>query len=392
MRLTSRDLRLPLAEEEMIPQAGEYDRTGAYPQPIFAKAWELGLCNTHIPLEYGGPGLGALEGVLIAEELAYACSGMMTAMEANGLACSPVILAGTDAQKREYLGRLTSQPLQAAYCVTEPGAGSDVAGIKTKCEKVGDEYVLNGSKMWITNGSVANWYFLLARNAEAPPGTSTGQAFTAFIVDRDTPGITVGRKEINMGQRCSDTRGITFEDVRVPARNVLGAHGKGFSVAMRAFDQTRPPVAAGAVGLARRCLEEALKYATARKTFGKAIIEHQGVSFLLADMATSVEAARLLTYKAAWIADRADEAMARGGQGVRNTMAASMAKLFASEAANKCAADAVQVFGGAGFNSEYPVEKLYRDARIYTIYEGTSQVQKMIIGREIAGDASKINP
>lgn len=376
----------------MAPAAGEYDRSGAYPQPIFRAAWEVGLCNTHVPEEYGGPGLGALEGVLIAEELAWACSGMMTAMEANGLAAAPVILAGNHEQKREYLGRLTAAPVQAAYCVTEPGAGSDVAGIKTKCRKVGDEYIINGSKMWITNGSVANWYFLLARNAEAEAGTPAGQAFTAFVLDKESAGITVGRKEVNMGQRCSDTRGITFEEVRVPARNVLGGHGKGFSVAMRAFDGTRPPVAAGAVGLARRCLDEALSYAAARRTFGKAIMEHQGVSFLLADMATSIEAARLLTYKAAWMADRGEEQVAAGGAPIRNTMYASMAKLFASEAANKAAADAVQVFGGAGFNSEYPVEKLYRDARIYTIYEGTSQVQKMIIGREIGSDRSKVTP
>jgi acyl-CoA dehydrogenase len=226
------------AKTEMIPHAAEYDRTGAYPLPIFKKAWELGLVNMHVPTEYGGPGMHALDGVIVSEEMAYGCSGMMTAMEANSLAAAPVILAGNHEQKKEYLGRLTSQPLQAAYCVTEPGAGSDVAGLRTKAEKKGDEWIINGSKMWITNGGVANWYFLLARTS-TDPKEGAGSAFTAFIVDRDTPGITVGKKENNMGQRCSDTRGITFEDVRVPAKNVLGQVGKGFKVAMGAFDMTR---------------------------------------------------------------------------------------------------------------------------------------------------------
>ena len=342
------------AAEVMIPRAAEYDRTMAYPQDIFKAAWELGIVNTHIPTEFGGAGLGAIENVVIAEEMSYGCSGMGTALEANGLAAAPVILAGTPAQKKEYLGRLTAAPLQAAYCVTEPGAGSDVAGLRTRAKRVGDEWVLNGAKMWITNGSVANWYFVLARTSEDPK-ESAGSAFTAFVVDRATPGITVGPKEINMGQRCSDTRGITFEDVRVPAANVLGAPGKGFKVAMGAFDMTRPPVAAGAVGLGRRALDEATKYAQERKTMGKPIAQHQAVAFMLADMATGLEAARLLTRKAAWLADT----------GVKNTALASMAKLFAADHANKCATDAVQIFGGNGFNTAYPVEKLMRDAKIY---------------------------
>jgi acyl-CoA dehydrogenase len=342
------------AAEVMIPRAAEHDRSMAYPHDVFKAAWELGLVNAHIPVDCGGAGMGAIEGVVIAEEMAYGCSGMGTALEANGLAAAPVILAGTPAQKKEYLGRLTAAPLQAAYCVTEPGAGSDVAGLRTRAKRVGDEWVLNGSKMWITNGGVANWYFVLARTAEDPKEPA-GSAFTAFIVDRATPGITVGPKEINMGQRCSDTRGITFEDVRVPAANVLGAPGKGFKVAMGAFDKTRPPVAAGAVGLGRRALDEATKYALERKTMGKPIAQHQAVAFMLADMAAGLEAARLLTHKAAWLADA----------GVRNTALASMAKLFAADHANKCATDAVQIFGGNGFNTAYPVEKLMRDAKIY---------------------------
>ncbi|CAE7938034.1 ACADM, partial [Symbiodinium sp. KB8] len=224
------------AKEEMAPKAAHYDQTMGewrvvqctclrYPTEIFNKAWELGLVNTHIPEKFGGLGLGCLEGCIIAEELAHGCTGMMTAIEANSLAEAPVLVAGTDEQKTKYLGRMTEEPLQAAYCVTEPGAGSDVAGAKTTAVKKGDDWVINGNKMWITNGGMANWYFVLAKTN---PDAGTGSAFTGFIVDRDTPGITVGKKEINMGQRCSDTRGIAFEDVVVPAANVLGAEGEGF--------------------------------------------------------------------------------------------------------------------------------------------------------------------
>jgi acyl-CoA dehydrogenase len=224
--------------------------------------------------------------------------------------------------------------------------------------------------MWITNGGVASWYFVLAKT---DAGASSGSAFTGFIVDAKTPGITVGRKEKNLGQRCSDTRGITFEDVAVPQANVLGEVGRGFKIAMGAFDRTRPAVAMGAVGLARRCLDEAAKYSLERKTFGKTIAEHQAVAFMLADMAMAVETSRLAVWKACYEVD----------VGRRNSYYASIAKALASEAANKNAADAIQIFGGAGFNTEYPVEKLYRDARIFTIYEGTTQIQKIVISQAL---------
>ena len=365
-----KELARQFAREEMMPAAAEYDRTMAFPQPLFEKAWELGLVNTHVPEFAGGLGLGCLEGVLIGEELAYGCTGIMTAMEANGLAAAPVILAGTPEQQKEYLGRLTEAPLQAAYCVTEPGAGSDVAGLTTTAVKKGDEWVLNGNKMWITNGGVANWYFVLAKT---DPTKGAGSGFTAFVLDADTPGITKGRKEVNLGQRCSDTRGITFEDVVVSDKNRLGAEGVGFKVAMGAFDHTRPPVASGAVGLARRAMDEAIQYATERKTMGVPIAHHQAVSFMIADMAIGIEASRSLVHKSAWEID----------QGRKNTIYASMAKAFAGDHANKVASDAVQIFGGNGFNTEYPVEKLMRDAKIYQIYEGTSQIQRLIIAREI---------
>ncbi|DBA03029.1 TPA: hypothetical protein N0F65_003217 [Lagenidium giganteum] len=359
------------AREEMIPKARHHDETGEYPHEIFNKAWELGLVNTHIPAEYGGLGLSNLDGIIISEELAYGCTGMSTAMEANSLGSAPLLVACNEEQGKKYLGRLTEEPLQCAYCVTEPGAGSDVAGAKTTAVKKGDSWVINGSKMWITNGGVANWYFVLAKT---DANANAGSAFTGFIVDADTPGITVGRKEINIGQRCSDTRAITFEDVVVPNENVLGAPGQGFKIAMQAFDITRPPVACGAVGLARRAFDEARKYALERKTMGVPIAMHQAIQFMLADMATGIEAGRALTYKAAYELDC----------GRKNTLYASMAKRFAGDHANKCATDAIQIFGGAGFNTEYPVEKLFRDAKIFQIYEGTSQIQRLIIAKEIA--------
>lgn len=272
------------------------------------------------------------------------------------------------------------EPLVAAYGVTEPSAGSDVGGIKSRAVKKGDEYILNGQKMWITNGGVANWYFVLARTSDDPKAPAS-KAFTGFIVEREWAGVTPGRKEINMGQRASDTRGITFEDVRIPKENVLLGEGQGFKIAMGVFDKTRPPVAAGATGLAQRCLDESLKYSLERKTFGVPIAQHQAVQFMLADMAMGVELSRLAFWRAAWEID----------QGRRNSYEASIAKCFAADTANKIASDAVQIFGGNGFNSEYPVEKLMRDAKIYQIYEGTSQIQRIIISRNMFERAKQMN-
>ncbi|XP_065200895.1 medium-chain specific acyl-CoA dehydrogenase, mitochondrial-like [Planococcus citri] len=376
---TSRELQelaRKFTREEIIPKAAEYDRTGEYPWDIIKKAHEIGILNSHIPADIGGMDLSTFDGCLIAEELAYGCSGIKTAIEASTLGQTPVIIAGNDEQKKKYLGRCVAEPIVAAYCVTEPGAGSDVSGIKTKAVKKGDEYIINGQKMWITNGGVASWYFVLART-DPDPKCPPGKAFTGFIVDRDTPGVTPGRKEINMGQRASDTRGITFEDVRVPKENVLAGEGLGFKVAMGTFDKTRTPVAAGAVGVAQRCLDEATKYSLERKAFGVPIAHHQAVAFILADMAIGIESARLAYYKAAFEVDK----------GGRNSYYASIAKALASDVANKCATDAVQVFGGNGFNTEYPVEKLMRDAKIYQIYEGTSQIQRLIISRAILDKA-----
>ena len=358
-----------IARDLVAPAAAKHDQEGEFPREILQKIWEAGLMNTHVPEAYGGIGLSVLDGCVITEELAWGCTGIMTAAEANSLAQAPVIVAGSEEQKKEFLSPMIEDFVLAAYAVTEPDAGSDVAGIRTTAKKVGDDYVLNGEKMWITNGSVASWYFVIA--VTDPEAGHKG--ISGFLVPRDTPGIEVSKKLWNMGQRASDTRGISFADVKVPRKYLLGSEGQGFKIAMAAFDHTRPPVAMGAVGLARRCLDESLKYATERIAFGKPIMANQAVSFMIADMAKDIEAARLLVYRAAWEID----------QGRRNTMYAACAKSFAADMAMRIATDAVQVHGGNGYNSEYPVEKLMRDAKVFQIYEGTSQIQRLIITKEL---------
>lgn len=371
-QLQFQQVALKFAKEEIAPKAAEYDKSGKFPWDLVKQAHKLGLMNPSVPEKYGGPACSGVETVLVTEALSYGCSGIQLAIMGPSLALAPLLLAGTEEQKKKYAGMLMAEPLIASYCVTEPGAGSDVAGVKTKAELKGDKWVLNGSKAWITGGGHAVWFFVLART-DPDPKTSAGKAFTAFIVDGDTPGIIRGKKELNLGQRCSDTRAITFEDVAVPKENILGVPGAGFKIAMGAFDTTRPGVAAGALGLAWRCLDEASKYALDRKTFGVPIAAHQGVSFMLADMAINLELARLATYRAASDLD----------QGIRNSYFASVAKCFAADSAMQAALNAVQVFGGNGYNSEFPVEKLMRDAKIYQIYEGTSQIQRMVISRQL---------
>ncbi|CAJ0935561.1 unnamed protein product, partial [Mesorhabditis belari] len=361
---------LKFAREKLVPVAAKHDETGEFPWAVVKEAHSLGFMNPQIPEKYGGPGLTTMETALIVEALSYGCTGLQLAIMGPSLAIAPVLIAGNEEQKKKYLGMLAAEPLIASYCVTEPGAGSDVNGVRTRAEKKGDEWVINGDKAWITGGGYAQWFFVLART-DADPKTPAGKAFTAFVVDGDTPGIIRGKKERNMGQRCADTRAITFEDVRVPAQNVLMKPGDGFKVAMGAFDMTRPGVAAGALGLAWRALDESTKYALERKTFGTQIANHQAVQFMLADMAINLELARLVTYKAASDVDNK----------VRSSYYASIAKCFAADTANQTASNAVQIFGGAGFNCEYPVEKLMRDAKIYQIYEGTSQIQRMVISR-----------
>ncbi len=356
-------------KERIIPIAGECDQQSKFPNDVFKEAWDLGIVNATIPEAYGGTGLSEVDNVLLTEELAYGCTGIQTSITANILAATPIMVAGDEAQKKKYLGMLTSEPCFAAYAITEPGAGSDAGGIQTRCEEKGDEWVLNGQKCFITNGSWAKWYIVFA----TVDASARHKGIAAFIVDRDAPGVSVGKKEDKLGQRASDTATIIFEDVKVPKENLLAPPGQGFQLAMKTFDRTRPDIAAGACGIMRRALDESAAYALERKTFGVPIAQHQMVQSMIADMAIKYEATRLLMLKAAWMID----------QGGRNSVTASYSKAFGADSAMQVATDAVQVFGGNGYMKEYPVEKLMRDAKILQIYEGTSQIQRMVIAKNI---------
>ncbi len=358
-------------KERITPIAAECDQKSVFPMDVFKEAWSIGLVNPTIPAEYGGAGLGELENTLICEELAYGCIGIETSFLANGLALTPIKLAGSEDQKKKYLGMLTSEPILASYATTEPDAGSDVAGLKTRFEQRGDDFVLNGQKCWITNASYASFYVVFATsNAD-----KRHKGIAAFIVDRDTPGLRVGKKEDKMGQRASDTAQIFLEDVVVPKANLLAPEGQGFKLAMETFNQTRPDIGAAATGLMRRCLDECVAYAKERKTFGVPIASHQLVQWMIAEMAIRVEATRLLYQKAAWNLDN----------GVRDPIVSSFAKAYGADSAMATATDAVQVFGGNGYVKEYPVEKLMRDAKVLQIYEGTSQIQRMVIAKAVLG-------
>ncbi|HMV44072.1 MAG TPA: acyl-CoA dehydrogenase family protein [Leptospiraceae bacterium] len=362
-----RDLARDFAKNEMAPKAEHHDLTGEYPMDILKKAWETGLMNLHIPTKYNGAGMGDLDDVIMGEELYSGCSGMATAILANNLALAPVLIGASDEVMKKFVEPMTNEFKLAAYAVTEPGAGSDVANIRTTATRVGDEYVINGSKMWITNAGVADWFFVLTKTDPA----AGHKGMTGFIVEAKTPGVIIGKKEKNMGQRCSDTRGVTFEDVKVHKSQMIGNEGDGFKIAMGAFDHTRPGVAIGAVGVARTAMEHAIRYANTRNAFGKPISSNQGISFMLADMAKDIEAGRLLCWQAAWMIDN----------GHKNTYQASIAKAFCADMCVRICTDAVQVFGGYGYNTEYPVEKLMRDSKIFQIYEGTSQIQRVIISK-----------
>ncbi|MBK9264321.1 MAG: acyl-CoA dehydrogenase family protein [Polyangiaceae bacterium] len=356
-------------KERIIPIAAECDRESRFPMDVFRDAWELGLLNPTIPAEYGGAGMGELENTLITEELAYGCTGIETSMLANGLALTPIKLGGTEEQKKKYFGKLVAEPIMASYATSEPDAGSDVAGLKTRFSKHGDDYVLNGQKCWITNASYASFYVIFATSN--PDLRHKGIA--AFIVDRDTPGLRVGKKEDKLGQRASDTAQVFLDDVVVPKANLLAPEGKGFKLAMETFNQTRPDIGAAATGLMRRCLDECIAYAKERKTFGTAIANHQLIQWMIAEMAIRTEGTRLLYQKAAWNLDN----------GVRDPIVSSFAKAYGADSAMQTAVDAVQVFGGNGFVKEYPVEKLMRDAKVLQIYEGTSQIQRIVIAKQL---------
>jgi acyl-CoA dehydrogenase len=366
-----RELAREFAAKEIRPKEHEYDEKMQHPADVIAKAHEVGLMNLHIPEAQGGPGLGCFDGMLVGEELYWGCSGIGTSISANGLGSGPVVLAGSEEQKDTWLRPLLEEPILCSFGLSEPGAGSDVASLKTTAVREGDEYVLNGSKTFITNAGYAAWTVVFAKTDTR--GGAKGMS--AFIVPMDTPGVSIESHLDKMGQRSTDTSAFALQDVHIPAANRLGEEGDGFKIAMATLDFTRPGTAIGAVGVAQAAYEHSVAYAKERVTFDVPIAMHQGVNFMIADMATEIEASRLLTWQAAWMLDQ--------GYGRKATLYSSFAKRFAADTAMKVATDAVQVFGGYGYVKEYPVEKLMRDAKLFQIYEGTSQIQRLVIAKEI---------
>lgn len=368
-----RDLARDYARNEILPGAGERDHTHAFPTEIVAAMAEMGFLGMFIPTEYGGSGLDILAYVLALEEICYADAGVGVIMSVqNSLASSPILAFGTEAQKLKYLPEMASGRRIGCYALTEPDAGSDAGSQKTKVVKnANGDYVLNGTKMWITNGPQAEICVTYANLA--PEERHRGVC--AFITESNYAGYKVGKIEEKMGIACSGTSEIIFEDMVVPRENLLHEERKGFNVAMATLDGGRIGIAAQALGIAQRALDLAVNHAKTRKTFGKPIADHQAIQWKIADMACRIESARLLTHKAAVLK----------GRGEKASDACSMAKLMASETANFCAYEAVQIFGGYGYSREYEVERLYRDARITTIYEGTSEIQRLVIAKNLLG-------
>jgi acyl-CoA dehydrogenase len=364
-----RDLALKFARNEMIPHAAEYDEKGIFPKDIFKKAWELGLVNTCIPAEFGGAGFTSIDAVIISEALAYGCMGMNTSFMANDLALLPIVIGGSEEQKKKFLTPFTQEFRIASFCLTEPGNGSDAGGIKTTFKDGGDHWIVNGEKMWITNAGHAD-LFVVYGSIDL---NLKHKGISALVVDPKTPGIELGKKEDKMGHRSSDTRGVRFNNVKVPKENMLGKPGDGWAIAMSTLDHSRPLVASSALGGAQRALDLSINYSKERIQFGAPISKHQAIQFMIAEMGMKVEAARLLVYKAAWLCD----------QGQKNTEVASYAKAFASDSCMQITTDAVQIYGGYGYSKEYPVEKLMRDAKLIQIYEGTSQIQRLVMAREL---------
>ncbi len=359
------------ALKEMKPKAAKYDRGEEFPEDVMKKAFDVGFLTCTIPKECGGGGLSKLDTVVISEELAAGCAGMYTTMMVNALAYTPIILYGNDVQKKKFLTPQTEKMSFASFCLTEREAGSDAGSLKTKALKKGSEYVINGSKCFISNGGIASLYVVFA-NSDPERGM---RGISAFIVPRETPGITVGKVEDKMGHRASNTVELFFEDVRVPEENLLGKEGIGFIIAMKTLDETRAPVGAAGVGVARAALEYAIEYAKTRVQFGKPIALFQHISFKIAQMATEINAARHLVWHAAWMLD----------QGLPCGKESAMAKSFGSDVAMKVTTEALQIFGGYGYMRDYPMEKLMRDAKLLQIYEGTNEIQRLIISREVIG-------
>lgn len=366
-----RQLAHEFAESEIKPVAAYYDEQEEIPWEIVRKAHAVGLTTLSVPAEYGGQGMGVLAGCLVGEETAWGCLGISGSFGTNALALGPILLAGSEEQKQQFLPWFCAEPRLAAFALTEPGGGSDVAAMYTQARRVGDTYVINGTKNFITNGGIADLNVVFATTDR-----SLGhKGIIALVVPGDTPGLRAGKKEKKLGDRAAHVAEVIFEDVSVPAGNRLGSEGQGFKIAMGTLDKARPGIGAAAVGVARRALEEAVAYARERQAFGQRIADFQMIQAMLADMAMEIDAARLLVWRAAWLSDQGHNASAEG----------AMAKCFASDVAMRVTTDAVQILGGYGYTREYPVEKLMRDAKITQIYEGTNQIQRLVIARDLIG-------
>ena len=365
-----RDTTRSFAEKELKPVATRLDRDGVYPQEQLEKLGAMGLMGVFVPEELGGSGMDRISYVAAVEEISKAWASLGVIMSVNNsLVCGPILRFGSEGQKKRYLPLVARGEWLGCYALTEPGAGSDAGSIQTQAKRVGDDYVLNGNKVFTTNGSRAN---LAVVYAVTDPGSGKDR-ISAFLVERNTPGYVVDKIEDKLGLRSSETAALRFEDCRVPRENLLGREGEGFRIALATLDGGRVGIAAQALGIAQGCLEESLAYSKERKQFGQAIANFQAIQWMLADMATEIDAARLLTYRAAWLQQ----------QGKNVTREAAMAKLFASEASNRAAYKAVQIFGGYGYIKDFAVERFFRDARVTTLYEGTSEIQRLIIARHL---------
>ena len=356
-------------ENEIVPAASGFDQSGEFPIDLLQRGFELGLRNFTLPEELGGAGLSLFDAGIVIEELATGCGGFATSMVANDLALTPILIGGSAEQHKRFLKPVIEAGQFASFCLTEPNAGSDAAGLYTQVHADGDSYVINGTKQWITNAGFATQFTVFATHDRA----KRHKGISCLVVAADAPGVSVGTHEDKLGQRASDTRQVVFENVVVSRDCLIGEEGQGFPIAMQTLDKSRPMTANIATGIGRAAFEYAREYALQRKQFGQAIAEYQAVQFMLADMATDVAASRLLGQKSAALIDN----------GQRASLESSMAKRFSADAAMRITTDAVQIYGGYGYTKEYPVEKLMRDAKLMQIYEGTSQIQRMVIAREL---------
>ncbi len=357
------------AVKEVLPVSASYDEAEMMPMDVIKKAWKAGLTNLGIPKEYGGQGYGLIESIIVVEEIAAACPGIATSIFDNDLGSAPIVIGGNEEQKQRILTDITHNFKLIAFATSEPGMGSDVAGMQCRAEKEGDEYVLNGTKYWITNAGYADYISLFA----TVDPVKKHRGIAGFIVPTELKGLTTGKHIPKLGQRASNTCSVVLKDVHIPKENILARPGRGFVVAMQTFQNTRPAVAAFAIGCARSAMEYSIDYALKRETFGRPIAKYQAIQFKIANMYKDIEAARLLTYKAAW----------EGDQGLDNNLSSSIAKAFASDVAMETTTEAIQLFGGYGYIRTNPVEKLFRDAKLFQIYEGTSEIQRIVISRFI---------